>query len=57
MALIPLNGILYERADVAPSPSKDYCQLLVTVKEVGEISRNRLTGVREFPLMSRINYA
>ena len=33
-SILPDSGIVYEKADVAPSPSRDYCQVLVTRKEV-----------------------
>ena len=34
-SLIPKNGILFNHADLAPAPSKDYCQVVVTLEEVG----------------------
>lgn len=33
-SLLPENGVIYETAQVAPSPSKDYCQVIVTADEV-----------------------
>ncbi len=33
-SLIPKNGVIFNHADTAPSPSKDYCQILVTVDKV-----------------------
>ncbi|XP_019634735.1 PREDICTED: F-box only protein 36-like [Branchiostoma belcheri] len=34
MASLVRDGVLLEMADQAPAPSKDYCQLLITTKEV-----------------------
>ena len=33
-SLIPENGVIYNYADTAPPPSKDYCQILVTWDQV-----------------------
>ena len=33
-SLIPKNGVIFNHADTAPAPSKDYCQILVTVDKV-----------------------
>lgn len=42
------DDVLFKHADVAPSPSKDYCQIVVTKTEVGrtliEFDNNRLQG-------------
>ena len=33
-SLIPENGVIFNCADVAPPPSKDYCQIIVTREHV-----------------------
>lgn len=32
--LLPKNGEIFSYAGTAPSPSKDYCQLVITLNEV-----------------------
>ena len=32
--IIPPSGIIFNYADVAPAPCKDYCQIMVTTKQV-----------------------
>lgn len=33
-SVIAKNGVLFNIADQAPSPSKDYCQVVVTTNKV-----------------------
>lgn len=33
-SLIPENGVIFNCADTAPPPSKDYCQVIVTWDQV-----------------------
>lgn len=37
-SLLPKNGIIVSHSDVAPPPSKDFCQLLVAQNQVGIVN-------------------
>jgi hypothetical protein len=46
-SIVPESGVLLDHADVAPSPCRDYCQIIVTSQDVSFRFLNLIHSLRE----------